>query len=272
MLVGAPQQRSSPLQTTTGRATAFEVASVKPATPLGPLGLRSDQKGGPGTSDPGMFTCRNCSLYWVLADAYPIHGYDFSGPDWLQSERFDFIAKIPAGATREEFQKMLQTLLAERFKLSVHRENRPMEVYELTVAKNGPKVNRGTPKETAGGDSASGTLKRDADGFPILTNGTSMAIVPGHARMQSQNQPMAWLAERLSQQLQVPVTDATGLTGNYDFTLSWSWDEDGPGAQAAAQADLVRAVQSQLGFKLERKKGQGEVLVVDHIEKIPSEN
>lgn len=95
----------------------FEVASVKPATPLGPLGMRSDQKGGPGTSDPSMFTCRNCSLYWVLADAYTIHGYDFSGPSWLQSQRFDFSARIPAGSTREEFQNMLRNLLAERFKL-----------------------------------------------------------------------------------------------------------------------------------------------------------
>lgn len=272
-LVSAPQSPvAAPLQTTAGERTAFEVASVKPATPLGPLGMRSDQRGGPGTSDPGMFSCRNCSLYWILADAYPIHGYDFSGPDWLQGERFDFVARIPAGATREEFQKMLQDLLAERFKLSVHRENRPMQVYELTVAKNGPKVKKGVPKEPSGEDSASGPLKRDADGFPVLTNGMSMAIIPGHARMQSENQPLAWFAERLAQQLQMPVTDMTGLAGNYDFTLSWSWDEDVPGAQAAAQADLVRAVQSQLGFILERKKGQGEVLVVDHMEKTPTEN
>jgi uncharacterized protein (TIGR03435 family) len=70
----------------------------------------------------------------------------------------------------------------------------------------------------------------------------------------------------------MPVTNATGLAGSYDFTLSWSWDEDTPGAQAAARADLVSAVQSQLGLKLERKKGQWEVLIVDHIEKTPTEN
>lgn len=272
-LVGAPQSpAATPLQTAAGVKLAFEAASVRPATPLGPLGLRSDQKGGPGTSDPGLFTCGNCSLYWVLADAYPIHGYDFSGPDWLQNEHFDFSAKIPAGATREEFQKMLQNLMAERFKLSVHREIRPMQVYELTVTKNGPKFKKGTPKEPSGGDSAPGPLKRDADGFPILTSGMNMAMIPGHARMQSENQPMAWFAERLSEQLQMPVTDATGLAGSYDFTLSWSWDEDTPGAQAAAQADLISTVQSQLGLKLEQKRGQWEVLVVDHMEKTPTEN
>ena len=99
-----------------------------------------------------------------------------------------------------------------------------------------------------------------------------MAIIPGHARMQSENQSMAWFAERLSQQLQVPVKDATGLTGGYDFTVSWSWEENTPGAQAAAQADLVSAVQSQLGLKLEQNKGQWEVLVVEHIAKTPTEN
>jgi uncharacterized protein (TIGR03435 family) len=270
-LVGAPQA-VAPLQTAAGEKAVFEVASVKPAIPLGPLGMRSDQKGGPGTSDPGLFTCRNCSLYWVLADAYPIHGYDFSGPDWLQSERFDFSAKIPAGATREEFQRMLQNLMAERFLLKVHREIRPMQVYELTVTKGGPKFKQSTPKEPAGDDSAPGPLKRDADGFPILTRGMNMAIIPGHARMQSENQSMAWFAERLSQQLQVPVKDATGLTGGYDFTVSWSWEENTPGAQAAAQADLVSAVQSQLGLKLEQNKGQWEVLVVEHIAKTPTEN
>lgn len=272
-LVGAPQSPVvAPLQTAGGAKVAFDAATVKPATRLGPIGLRSDQTGGPGTSDPGLFTCRNCSLYWVLADAYPIHGYDFSGPDWLQNQRFDFFAKIPAGATREEFQKMLQNLLVEKFKLSVHRETRPMQVYELTVAKNGPKVKQGVPKEPQESDSASGPLKRDADGFPILTGGMSMAITPGHARLHSENQTMAWFAERLSQQLQMPVTDATGLAGTYEFTLSWSWEQDTPGAQLSAQQDLVRAVQSQLGFKLERKRGKGEVLVVDHVEKTPIEN
>jgi len=270
-LVGAPQA-ASPFQTAAPKRTVFEAASVRPATPLGPLGRRSDQKGGPGTSDPSLFTCQNCSLYWVLADAYPVHGYDFSGPDWLQNERFDFSAKIPAGVSREEFQKMLQNLLGERFKLAVHREARPMQIYELTVARNGPKFKQGTPKEPSQETGARGQIQRDPDGFPILTNGMSMAIIPGHARMQSQNQTITWFVQMLSTQLQMPVTDATGLTGSYDFMLSWSWDEDTPGAQVAANADLVSAVESQLGLKLEQKKGQWEVLVVDHIEKTPTEN
>jgi uncharacterized protein (TIGR03435 family) len=251
-------------------AQTFEVASIKPATPLGPLGGQSDQKGGPGTSDPGMFSCRNCSLYWVLGNAFPMHGYDFSGPDWLQSTRFDFAAKIPAGASDEDFQRMLRNLFAERFKMTSHHETRQMELYEMTVGKGGPKFHESTPKDDSKHE-PSGPPKRDADGFPILTHGMSMAIVPGHARLQSENQSMAWLAGQLGNQLRSPVRDATGLTANYDFMLSWSWDE-GPGAQSAGTADLVNQLPVQLGLKLERKKGPVEVLVVDHMEKTPTEN
>lgn len=249
----------------------FEAASIKPATPLGPLGMRADVKGGPGTSDPGLFTCTNCSLARVLADAYKIHDYDFSGPGWLGSTRFDFLAKVPAGATKEECQAMIRNLLAERFKMAVHRETREMQVYELTVAKNGPRFKESTPKDPPKDDGPSGPLKRDGDGFPILPPGMSAAIIAGHARMQSEDQTMAWFAERLSERLQTPVTDATGLAGKYDFVVSWAWEE-GPGAASAAAADLINALQSQLGLKVERTKGTVEVLVVDHIEKVPTEN
>jgi uncharacterized protein (TIGR03435 family) len=151
---------------------------------------------------------------------------------------------------------MLQILLAERFKLSVHREMRPMQIFELTVAKNGPKFKKGTLKGHGQDVGMGGPPRRDPDGFPILTKGMSMAIIPGHARMQSEDQHIAWFAERLSQQLQMPVTDATVLVGNYYFTVSWSWDESAPGAQAAARADLVSAVQSQLGLKASTKEGK----------------
>jgi uncharacterized protein (TIGR03435 family) len=98
-----------------------------------------------------------------------------------------------------------------------------------------------------------------------------MAMIPGHARIRAENQPMSWFAEILSNQLRSPVHDGTGLTAKYDFVLSWSWEE-GPGAQAAAAADLINQLPAQLGLKLERKKGPVEVLVVDHIEKVPTEN
>jgi uncharacterized protein (TIGR03435 family) len=254
-----------------GYGQTFEAASIKPATPFGPRGMISEQKGGPGTSDPGSFTCVNCSLYWVLADAYPIHDYDFSGPDWLQSTRFDFSAKIPAGTTKEEFQTMLRNLFAERFKMTFHRERRPAQVYQLTVGKSGPKFKESTPKEPLKDDGAPPKFRRDADGFPILSPGSGMGLAPGHGRIQASDERIAWFVEMLSGQLRAPVVDATGLAGKYDFVVSWAWEE-GPDAASAFAAELIAAVQSQLGLKLERKKGDVDVLVIDHIEKTPTEN
>src|SRR5580704_15741563 len=86
----------------------FEVASVKPATPLGPLGMRADRTGGPGTGDPGTYTCQNCPVEWVVSEAYDIRSYKYAGPDWLGNVRFDFAAKVPAGTTKEAFRAMLQ--------------------------------------------------------------------------------------------------------------------------------------------------------------------
>jgi uncharacterized protein (TIGR03435 family) len=208
-----------------------------------------------------------------MADAFPFHTYDFSGPDWLDSTRFDFSAKVPAGATGEDFRAMLCSLLADRFKLVVHREKRPMQVYELTVAKNGPKFHEGTPKDESADDDPPGKPKRDDDGFPILGPGMIVAMVPGHGRLRSDDRPIEWFAGILANQLGSPVMDATGLKAKYDFVLSWAWDPDSPGGAVAGSADsLVRGVQSQLGLKLERKKGLAEVLVVDHMERTPTEN
>ena len=172
----------------------FEAASIEPATRSGKKGNSAKQKGGPGTADPGLFTCQNCSLSQIMTDAYEIRGYDFSGPDWLKNTRFDFMAKVPADATREGFKAMLQNMRAERFHLVVHREKRQMPVFELAVGKNGPKFQEGVPKDTLADDGPPGKLKRDADGFPVLPPGTGVAMVPGHGRMRLENQPIALLS------------------------------------------------------------------------------
>jgi uncharacterized protein (TIGR03435 family) len=235
----------------------FEVASVKPATPLGPLGMRSIQSGGPGTGDTGTFSCQNCSLYWILGNAYTLHNYDYSGPDWLQTTRFDVAAKVPAGASKSDFQKMISNLLVDRFKMSTHRETRQTEIYEMTVARNGPKFKDSTPAP---------------EGLPVLAMpGVSLSITSGHGGIRSENRTMVWFADLLSNYLRHPVRDATGLTGTYDFVFSWSW-EDGPDSAENAAADIVDQLPAQLGLKVERKKGPVEVLVIDHMEKTPTPN
>ncbi|MDE3198358.1 MAG: TIGR03435 family protein [Acidobacteriota bacterium] len=249
---------------------SFEVASVRPATPLGPIGMSQDRKGGPGTSDPGTYTCRNCVILWVLTEAYELKTYDYAAPEWMMDARFDFAAKVPEGTTKAAFHVMLQNLLAERFGLKVHRETRQMKVCELTVARGGPKLHEPAAAAPADTTSPGQRLAQDADGFPLLRAGMTMAIVPGHARMGSPNQPVSWLADMLSAQLHCPVADATRLSGKYGFQLSWSWDEHDPSHPYLPA--LVEAVQSQLGLKVQKKKGQVDVLVVDHIEKTPAEN
>jgi uncharacterized protein (TIGR03435 family) len=252
---------------------AFEVASIRPATPLGPLGRRADRTGGPGTRDTGMYSCRNCPISWVLAEAYDLQPFEWVAPEWMQDARFDFLAKVPPGTAKAELRIMLQTLLADRFKLTVHRETKEMPVYELTIARSGLKFGESLP-QPASRDVAGAAGQPDKDGFPVLTKEMSMAILPGHARMRSDNQPISWFVRLLSAQLQSPVIDATQLKGTYAFVLSWRFEEnDG----AAAMLDpfrpaLINAVQSQLGLKLEQKKGRAEVLIVDRIEKQPSAN
>jgi uncharacterized protein (TIGR03435 family) len=208
----------------------------------------------------------------VLAPAFDLELYEYSGPDWVHSLRFDFDAKIPPATTAEAFHAMLQNLLADRFHLAAHREKKDMLAYELTVARNGPKFHEGVSHEEP--KPADGSpLKHDKDGFPILPPGTSMALGNGHGRMRSDNQPIAWFAHMLSQQLAGPVVDSTGLQAKYDFTVSWAF-KDGAGVSDLElfQPALIEAVQSQLGLKLEKKKMPVEVLVIDHLEKTPTAN
>ena len=297
---------------TAENSPTFEVASVKPAAPITGNRIMVMIRGGPGSPDPGQITYSNVTVKNVLTNAYGVKSFQITGPGWLDSERYDIIAKLPRGATKAEFMVMLQNLLAERFKLTLHREKKDLPMYALVVGKNGPKLKESAdapaPKDgeapNADGPLAERQLKMGKDGFPVLPPGAggrgSMAImlVNGNARMTATKQPMAGLAEMLSGQLDLPVVDMTGLTGNYDYTLSFAPEggmavkagilapppagpppgEGGPGMPAAsapdgeASSNLFTALQEQLGLKLEQRKGPVELLVIDHLEKAPVEN
>src|ERR1017187_2559320 len=138
----------------------FEVASVKPAEPQPPGQMRVMMRGGPGTPDPGQLTYTNVSLKNILQNAFAVKGYQINGPKWLDNERYDITAKIPKGATKEQFQVMLQSLLAERFKLALHHETKDLPTYSLVVGKSGSKLKESVedgPAAAAGGpDGAAG--------------------------------------------------------------------------------------------------------------------
>jgi len=244
---------------------AFEAASIKPGD-LRARTVRMD--GGPGTKDPTRIDFLNVSFANIITRAYGLNYWQLTGPDWIESERFDVTAKVPPGATKEQFQTMLQNLLAERFGLKVHRETKQVELYSLIAGKNGPKLKPHVRiPEAEADDPQPGSLKTDAGGYPVLTHGMTMAWTRGKARLQGADQDIAWLVGQLAGQLGGPVTDDTGLTGRYDFALYWAARQGDDGSP-----ELPEAVQQQLGLKLERKKGPIDMLVVDRADKTPREN
>src|SRR5580700_6734077 len=120
----------------------FEVASVKPsALPAGNGVIRLGRQDGPGSGDPGRVTYSFSTIRDLIVEAYSVKRSQVSGgPNWLDSERFDIVAKVPQGATKEQVKVMLQNLLAERFKLTLHRETKELPLYALVVGAKGPKL------------------------------------------------------------------------------------------------------------------------------------
>ncbi len=232
-------------------AQTFDAASVKPAAPPTPNGrgmIRiGPPTGGPGTKDPGRIHYPFTTLKTLLQNAYDVKDFQISGPAWLGMERYDIQATMPPETTKEQFRVMLQNLLAERFKMTVHRETKELPMYSMIVGKNGPKLKESPPETPAvPGDAddtpkpppplpGPGQMKFDAEGFPILPlpaggrGGIFQMMMPGRSRLIANRGTMQDLAERLSSVLTKPVTDATGLKAKYDFTLTYSPEGLGSG-------------------------------------------
>jgi len=257
---------------------AFEVASIRQSayTGRGPFITRMD--GGPGTDDPSRVTIEHYMLVGLIAAAYRVETYQVSGPSWLEDARytqFDISAKVPDGATKEQVPLMMRNLLAERFHLTVHREKKEASVYELVVAKNGPKLKESakTPATKDGAVQPFVFPKLGQDGFPVPPPGRGyrMAMMNDRGTAEFTDATMGQLVGLLAGQLGRPVTDATGLKGKYDFSLRWSMEGLGkPGDDPGPT--IFGAVQEQLGLKLEQKKGMIDMIVIDHLDKAPTEN
>ena len=190
----------------------------------------------------------------------------------MHNIRFDIRARVPEGTTREQFAFMWQNLLADRFKLSVHRETRESRTYELVVAKGGPKFKPSTVADANGPPPDRGQLRLDDNGYPSFGPGhPGMAFSKGHARIYRPDMTIQFLAMQISAQLAAPVNDLTGLEGKYEISVYWASDgllETSPDAGPS----LTEALQDQLGLRLESKKRPAEFLVVDHAERVPTDN
>src|SRR5215472_8597785 len=280
----------------------FEVASIKPAAPQEMGRMMVGMRGGPGTPDPTQVTFTNMSLSGLATVAYGIRDYQLTAPAWMDSTRFDVVAKIPAGATKDDFKLMLQNLLAERFKLVVHQDSKEVPVYALLVGKNGSKLKE-SPKDGPAEDPAAagpspgrgqiGPPPRDKNGFPILRGGRGNLMLMGPSgRLQTVggHVTVSQFAANLSGLLGRPVIDETGLKGEFDYQLEFTTEglalmrglpPPPPGAEGgrgpAVQASepgpsIFTALQDQLGLKLETRKGPMDMIVVDSCEKSPTEN
>jgi uncharacterized protein (TIGR03435 family) len=229
----------------------FEVVSIKPNNSM--------SGGSQSHSDQGMLTGINLSLRSLILRAYGIRDYQLEGPDWLASEHFDIAAKFPESISSESlgrekylaaFESMMQKMLAERFALAVHRDQKTMGVYALIVGKNGIRF-KDVP---AGGPSSS-----DSHNTHYTGTGISMDNV----------------AAFLSSRMDIPVLNFTGLKGVYNLTLDWvseSGQSKDDSAALPAGPTLSDAVEDQLGLKLDRRKAPVEILIVDHAEKTPVSN
>jgi len=284
-----------------GAQPRFEVASVKPGPPDG-IG---SMNGGPlpvgpfnqTNHDPGRITWTNVRLGRVIQVAFDFPIDRISGPDWLFDDVVTIVATVPAGTSVGDFRLMVQNLLAERFKLTVHRATKQVSGYALEVAKNGPKLkeSRKDPIKESKGDAKSegrrdevcrgcnNIVIQDESGFPAPRPGNPMFLpgagfsatiaVNGKNRASVLNGGAKAIADYLGNAIGSPVEDRTGLTGIYDVQLEFV--PDSPNATAAATepgTDIFDAVQSQLGLKLTPKKVPVEMLVIDHVEKVPTEN
>ncbi len=225
-------------------ALAFEVASVRLADPAG-------SSGPPVRTSPHSKTDRNFSLRNCVQMAYEtVH---ITAPAWLSDVRLDIVAKAAAPVDDKQLHLMLRALLAERLGLKVHFEPKEMSVYALTLAKGGPKFSETTTEGPPAGQGKGGVFNM-------------------------QRVSMSDFAIMLSQSVDRPVVDATGLKGRYDLRLDSAPyrpapNADGsPGAPADPAAIMITALQEQLGLKVESRKEKVDFLVVDHAGKVPSEN
>jgi uncharacterized protein (TIGR03435 family) len=217
---------------------------------------------------PGIVTLRGDPLKVVLIEAFKVKGYQIVGPAWLDSDCFELVGKIPEGATSDQIPAMLQALLAERFKLVAHKEDRPGPVYALVVDKGGPKF------KAAQEPSANFRRMGPRPGLTFFRVGPTQ----GFKGIMT----MAKVAGFLSGNLGRPVRDDTGLEGTYDIDLSWAFDPTidqasintsvDPSLPAPPTATLFTAIRESLGLKLEARKEPVGMLVIDHVERVPVEN
>jgi uncharacterized protein (TIGR03435 family) len=282
------QSQSAPVQSTAAPRPSFEVASIKRHPP----GDNTSRFGGP---DISRFSATNVTVKFLIEFAYHVEDFQISGgPSWIAYDKFDVDAKVedsiagqmqklPVTQQSDQLKLMVQSLLADRFKLSVSHATKELPIFALVVAKGGPKLTEAAAPD-ATDNSARGTSPASAEnhGTDTRPGRVVFSARDGQVNVTAKATPMTDMATLLSRQLRRPVLDQTGLKATYDWALQWAAGTGlggGPLPAVPGSADapdfsgpsIFTALQEQLGLRLESTKGPVDTIVIDHIEE-PSEN
>jgi uncharacterized protein (TIGR03435 family) len=259
----------------------FEVASVRPAGPQPGAGRWS---GGPGSADPSRVTFTNTSLLQLCRIALNApNDFQLAAPPWAESQRFDIVATMQPDTKSEQYRKMLQNLLVERFGLVFHTEERTIPGYDLVVGKKGIKL-----KDVVLEPSAAPNDPAGRSGATVNQNRRFRFYPDGQVKILARDHNMEGIVQICQNRTHKPVTDKTGLQGRYDFDLSYSdtpasMPASEPSGTAAGPAGpalsldvpafgFLGAIEAQLGLRLEAKKQLVDIVIIDRLERAPTEN
>jgi uncharacterized protein (TIGR03435 family) len=264
--VASAQTAHAPQAPARSARLAFEVASIKLAPPLDKMKIKQEEAQGQMPRigpriDGSRAEYRSMTLRELMVVAYKVQANQITGPDWIDSQRFDIAAKLPDESTKDQANEMLQSLLEERFKMTLHRETKDHPVFALLVGKDGPKMRESPPDPSAPLDTSAplkpGEMQMDTDSGPVrITRGNDDSATlnmgaKGTVRtvtsrldrstrtihVESSNLTMDAFATILTMYTQKsagrPVVDMTGLKGNYQVALDLSLPEEMAMARSA---------------------------------------
>ncbi len=292
---------------------AFEVATIRPAPPIQDIiqQLQSGKARIGMSVDGARVNMGFQSLADLIRIAYRVKAYQVQGPDWMAQQRFEIQAKIPEGVSEDKVPEMLQALLAERFKLAIHRDKKELPVYALIVGKNGSKLTEASPEPDvplpdSPGAMSIGTEKgpmkvvQDGKGGSVMQGGgyagtIKQSISDTGVHLEMTKATFAFMVDLLTSLVDRPVLDMTELKGNYQVTLDLPMEDlqllarrnaaalgiqmpgPPPGANPADAASTpggsaIFTAMEKLGLKLDSRKAPVETIVVDRLEKTPTEN
>ncbi len=229
--------------------SSFEVATVRPS--------QGEVRGSVLGVNPGNLVMRGYDLSRCLQWAYEMQPEQIEGPGWLKETRFDIVAKAASPVDEEHLRVMLRRLLADRFGLKLHQETRVLPTYEVTLAKDGPRLHDSSAKD------ASKLLVSARRGDPQFSKDRTVLIAEG-ATIQD-------ICDKISEPLQRPVVDKTGLTDRYDLRIDTTgYILNGEGADPLSL--IFTAFEHQLGLKIVAAKDPVEFLVIDAVNQTPTAN